>query len=85
MNNQQWEKAKRKGSAIQDALIIVQWLRWFGRLHMRDREAINEGGGKNVFPLLKSTSLSVQHAETSLVQRHQFKMAAIKQDMWLSS
>lgn len=69
---------------MQDALIIVQWLRWFGRLHMRDREAINEVG-KNVFSLLKSSSLSVQHAETSLVQRHQFKMAAIKQDMWLSS
>lgn len=42
-------------------------------------------GEKNLFSLLKSTSLSVQHAETSLVQRHQFKMAAIKQDMWLSS
>lgn len=51
---------------------------------MRDREAINEGG-KRVFSLLKPTSLSAQHAEASLVQRHQFKMAAIKQDMWLSS
>lgn len=64
--------------------IIAQRLGWFRRLHMQDRHARNEE--KNIiFSLPKATSLPVQHTETSLFQRHQFKMTAIKQDMWPSS
>lgn len=50
---------------------------------MRDRLVINE---ENIIvSVFKAASLSIQHTETSLFQRHQFKMTAIKQDMLHSS